>query len=550
MLRFYSFSIVLFGVGAAAFASDPWPMARADRYGTGKAAGAPTASGPMPWAFRFWQDQVAPVASRNAVISNGSAAHVMTARGPLRFSFNYGSWSTGPAPLLQDVPADWPGAYRAEDDSMTWCVGGAGGGVYRHGDPHYQSNGEKWRRVLGDMAGPPTLGPDGDVYVMTKDGKIFRLASGTGRVVWNRSGFGATTGYPVFLRGDNAIVCVNGNAVRVLSVADGSRIWRRDFTSKPGQPAVAEDGTIVFGNGAGEVYGLDPTTSHTKWQRWFPFSQVVGSPALDGNTVYVATTENDSGSMQVFSIDTSQQRWRARFGTKVEWPPSVGSDGRIYFPVGDKLYAYQTNGILAWVVDARYGIGPVSVGDFGTLFMGTPKGTYGMYQRRFHFQYQSSWVSLGQMQDEFTSRANRFEFRYDDDNALTLPGSRHPNWPNAFVRVEAGSRAFAWPYADAVIRLESKVNHAGTGVRRVHVKGASGPWRLVELRQFENLSDVSEIHVPAAAMTGVTSNGWLYVAVTWQSTDDVSQSSVEIEHIGVSVTPVLWPSNFSWPPTD
>src|SRR5687768_13548690 len=84
---------------------------------------------------------------------------------------------------------------------------------------------EIWKTTLGNVvAGSPTIGPDGTIYVASHDGALYAV-DGTGKVKWK--------------------------------LATGDRSWST--------PAVAEDGTIYIGSDDDHLYAVSPDGS-LKWK--------------------------------------------------------------------------------------------------------------------------------------------------------------------------------------------------------------------------------------------------------------------------------------------
>jgi outer membrane protein assembly factor BamB len=122
-------------------------------------------------------------------------------------------------------------------------------------------------------------------------------------------------------------------------------------------PAVADDGTIVFGSHDGKVYGI-ARDGTTKWS-YATGDIIFSSPAVahDG-TVYIGS---DDDHLYAVSPATSKPRWIFQVGScpqrlgigpeasrcDVDAGPTLGPDGVIYTG-GDGIYAINPDGTLRW----------------------------------------------------------------------------------------------------------------------------------------------------------------------------------------------------------
>ena len=99
-------------------------------------------------------------------------------------------------------------------------------------------------------------------------------------------------------------------------------------------PAVAQDGTIYFGSGDGNVYALNPVDGSTKWTS-FLGGHIKSSPiiASDG-TVYAAST---NGQIVALEKSDGSQKWNVSFGGSYASSPTLGPDGTLYIAGEDAV---------------------------------------------------------------------------------------------------------------------------------------------------------------------------------------------------------------------
>jgi outer membrane protein assembly factor BamB len=171
----------------------------------------------------------------------------------------------------------------------------------------------------------------------------------------------------VFTRDDQAVILSHGNSVSAFNWANGALLWTFPTAAPTGAPGVAPDGTIVFGNDLGRIYGLNPSGTQ-KWLR-FASGEVRAAPAFGlAGEVYVGSYDF---SLYAFTTATGSPIWSFFSSHWLNSPPSVGHDGRIYFHnrIGD-LYCLSSAGTFNWMRklgdESR---GPLTVGPDSTLYV-------------------------------------------------------------------------------------------------------------------------------------------------------------------------------------
>jgi outer membrane protein assembly factor BamB len=165
----------------------------------------------------------------------------------------------------------------------------------------------------------------------------------------------------------------------VVQAAPGDLVWEFKTDSwVRTSPAVADDGSVVFGSDDGFVYALNPDGTET-WRFQTPGS-VWSSPAIgDDGTVYIAS---GGGFLFALAADGSE-RWRVDIGAVdyVKPSPALGSDGTIYVGSNDgTFYAVLPGGTVAWTYETGKLISSSpAVGPDGAVFFGSDGGhVYGL----------------------------------------------------------------------------------------------------------------------------------------------------------------------------
>jgi outer membrane protein assembly factor BamB len=135
-------------------------------------------------------------------------------------------------------------------------------------------------------------------------------------------------------------------------------------------PAVADDGTIIFGCHT-TLYALRPN-GMVRWhfQAGVGRSKIFSSPALgpDG-TIYFGTQGH-----YFFALDESAKvLWNLKTGGDNDGTPAVGADGTVYFGSDDGLLrALAPGGTPRWTHDAGAPLrSPIAIGHDGTIFSST-----------------------------------------------------------------------------------------------------------------------------------------------------------------------------------
>lgn len=194
-----------------------------------------------------------------------------------------------------------------------------------------------WRYEAG--VGPPTLGPDGNLYFATsegfaavaRDGGLFRAANNS-----------------LYLRDSNLLAAPDGTLYQCIG------------------------GLVLVVNPNGSKRGdLDVG---------FPCERSFGKLALgpDG-TLYVKGARDDvaSDAGQLTAVDTValKVKWTFPTGGNAE-APTVGADGTIYFGSHDHfLYALAPDGSVVWKADLGSPVvGQPAIGRDGTLYVTTEGG--------------------------------------------------------------------------------------------------------------------------------------------------------------------------------
>jgi outer membrane protein assembly factor BamB len=191
----------------------------------------------------------------------------------------------------------------------------------------------------------PAVGTDGVVYIGNEDGEFFAInPNGTEKWRYTVGGGNEFNSSPALneAAGRVYVGCEN-ETLYAIDITNGSPVWAygaHDLISS--SPAIASDGSIVFGDEAdsGRVYILN--ADGTERRIFIADGPIYSSPALSGSTIYFAASDtffyalpfDTSGTVLKYMPTTSQG---------VHSSPSIGLNGVIYYGTDDgNLYALNS----------------------------------------------------------------------------------------------------------------------------------------------------------------------------------------------------------------
>ena len=163
-----------------------------------------------------------------------------------------------------------------------------------------------------ERAAVPIDGPTGTtpaaagdrVYFGTEGGGFFAIDFAKAEVAWRAQAAANGQAYRSSAAVGDGVVIVGsrGKAVEALSMADGSRAWRRPFRGRvDGSPVVAraEDGRLLafVGDAAGKIAALDAATGEPAWE-FDAGGGFSAGPAIVAGGVVIAS---DDGTVWCFA---------------------------------------------------------------------------------------------------------------------------------------------------------------------------------------------------------------------------------------------------------
>ena len=268
--------------------------------------------------------------------------------------------------------------------------------------------------TTGKVHTPPSIGPDGTVYIGSDQGRFYAIAPGGG-VRWVFTAPGGTRAAPAFgsdgsiyvgddsghltaLRPDGSVRWqqalggpIHGTpqlAQDGLYLATGSEAAQLDFNGNlrwrvalagPAAPPLLNDTTLFVPTEAGEIVALGRDGT-ARWHSTVG-QKVVVAPALAAGRLLVADAE---GFLTSLDAQNGHQFWHQRLVVRtlsetvgptsplIGGPPLIGGDGMIYVGGRDgTLTALDAAGTTRWSYATGGDITATPMrGDDGTLYIG------------------------------------------------------------------------------------------------------------------------------------------------------------------------------------
>jgi len=173
------------------------------------------------------------------------------------------------------------------------------------------------------------------------------------------------------------VMCITFALCAATAIAEpGELLWKY----KAGNwirtaPALAQDGTIVFGGDDGYLYALNPDGTE-RW-RFATGGAIWRGPSIGADgTIYVTC-----GGGTLFALTAEGiELWRLDIGEAdyVSSKPAIGADGTVYVGSNDgNLYAVDRDGRIEWSYSAGTPVrSSPTVGPDGTIYVGSDDGFF------------------------------------------------------------------------------------------------------------------------------------------------------------------------------
>jgi outer membrane protein assembly factor BamB len=157
-----------------------------------------------------------------------------------------------------------------------------------------------------DRYGSTPLVGAGRVYVGSRDGALVALDAATGARRWSAPAGDMVTAGPAAL-GDAVFFASYDGKVRAVGAADGKLRWQWDGQIAIPNDVVVADGRVLVGSRAYDLTALDPADGKPIWQYYYWFSWVESPPRVRDGVAYVGSS--DAVKMFAFDARDGKLRW-------------------------------------------------------------------------------------------------------------------------------------------------------------------------------------------------------------------------------------------------
>jgi outer membrane protein assembly factor BamB len=380
------------GEASAQLANSPWPKFQHDAQNSGR---SDDFTGPVTEPTVVWENdykgprRATPALAEDGTIYLGVGRLPLAAIEPVAGAILWGTSEGNASQLDRSAPAVGADGtiYFGERSNDLWSV-----------DPVDGSS--NWRFPVptdGDVSTPPTIGPDGRIYMGSDAlgaGKVYAL-NPNGTVDWTVNLGGAPINVSPALSNDGSVVYFvsGGRRLHALSTVDGSDVFP-PFTAQANatgsrafnySPVVGKDGTIYLA-ARSVLVAVNPTGTE-KWRFDPPNEQFASPVALgpDGDSsgledaLYVVSYTkigtirriNPTNGSVVWDFDMISN------GKARNTPPIVDASGNVFLSVGKFLYAFDPAGNSLWIklFPRHFVSSPIIAGD-GLLYAGNGHALY------------------------------------------------------------------------------------------------------------------------------------------------------------------------------
>jgi outer membrane protein assembly factor BamB len=313
------------------------------------------------------------------LLSGGRGAHAALAEAPWA-KFRGDGRNTGRGTGSgADGTLRWTGVEPPDTGYMASPVIGEDGTVYIAGAMLRAYEGATgallWQSAFpagsGFIDATAAIGGDGELTILGQNGDVYKADARTGAV--SRLNRLATTfASSAALGADGTIYAGGSDALYALDGVTATPKWSYATNGAVDDcPAVADDGSVYFGDANGTVYAVHPNTHQEKWASTETGADPIrSSPALgDDGRLFVGS---DNGNVYALSESDGHVLWTFPTDGPVQSSPAIGANGLVYAGSSDgALYAiYASTGLQAWKFTTG---GPVesspALGSDGTVYV-------------------------------------------------------------------------------------------------------------------------------------------------------------------------------------
>ena len=206
----------------------------------------------------------------------------------------------------------------------------------------------KWSRFVGFVESSPVL-YDKDVFVCSTNGKVYRLSSQTGSIIWTsraeKTGRSSAQFYtsPTISGGKLYAGAING-AMYCFNAKDGKSKWKFETGGSIFADATADSSRIYFGSDDLNFYCLD-SSGNLVWKK------DLGTKFLSASTLYKdqIITAGIDGKVYSINKNNGEVKWTFRTKGPISGTPLLHGDKIFIGSFDKKFYCLNAeDGSIVW----------------------------------------------------------------------------------------------------------------------------------------------------------------------------------------------------------
>jgi outer membrane protein assembly factor BamB len=201
-----------------------------------------------------------------------------------------------------------------------------------------------WRRRIGDVAAPLTLG-DSLLFGTTQAlGYTFALRTDDGEIAWRERTGGSVSG-PLLMGSHLTIVSLT-DSLFVLNAASGEKVTRVALGTSTAAPlARADDSTVVMTTPGGSVIGITIPSGRLAW-RHETRQPIFGTAVVARDTAFVLT---NGCTLWMIPISNTAAAISKTLGCNSVAPPTLTRDGVLVATIGGDIVMFdRSTGRRRW----------------------------------------------------------------------------------------------------------------------------------------------------------------------------------------------------------
>lgn len=183
------------------------------------------------------------------------------------------------------------------------------------------------------------------VYVATANGILYAVENGTAK--WHveltnedNTSSSSHLSSPAVANGRVYVGSLNGT---IYAVSEGEIEWRRGVGGEIRSSPTVDSGNVYFGSKDGNIYTLDAATGEQIWTLETE-AEIVGTPAIEENTVYIGLSNTPYGEDTFYAINASNGELKWSIETENEINDTAAVENGTVFIADSRGIFYALDG--------------------------------------------------------------------------------------------------------------------------------------------------------------------------------------------------------------